>query len=169
MSHDSVRTVRSVFVYATIALCACTSAGHDDAAPPIAPVQPAPKPVDGPKVYLTGDKGDVAVAVEVVATEAKVERGLMYRQHLPPDDGMLFLLGETKQWKFWMRNTLIPLDMIFIRSDLTIAGIVQNAEPKTDTLREVDEPSLYVLEVNAGWTAAHGIKQNGKVRFDHVQ
>jgi len=163
--------VRSVFVYATIAFAACSSSGHDDAPPPTAPVQPAvaAKPADGPKVYVTGDKGEVEVDVEVVATEAKIERGLMYRQHLPPDDGMLFLLGETKQWKFWMRNTLIPLDMLFIRSDLTIAGIVQNAEPKTDTLREVDEPSLYVLEVNAGWTAAHGVKQNGKVRFEHVQ
>jgi uncharacterized membrane protein (UPF0127 family) len=152
---------------------ACSSSGKHDDAPPVAPApQPiaeAPKPADAPKVILSTDKGDVAVDVEVVATEAKIERGLMYRQHMPPDDGMLFLLGENKDWKFWMRNTLIPLDMIFIRADMTIAGIVQNAEPKTDTLREVGQPSLYVLEVNAGWTASHGVKKDNKVRFDHVQ
>jgi uncharacterized membrane protein (UPF0127 family) len=82
---------------------------------------------------------------------------------------MLFLLGENKVWKFWMHNTLIPLDMIFIRSDLSVAGIVQNAEPETDTLREVGEPSLYVLEVNGGWTAAHGVTKDSKVRFEHVR
>jgi hypothetical protein len=151
---------------------ACSSSGKHDDAPPVAQPQPAaaaPKRADAPKVVLSNDKGDVSVDVEVVATEAKIERGLMYRQHMPPDDGMLFLLGENKDWKFWMRNTLIPLDMIFIRADMTIAGIVQNAEPKTDTLREVGQPSLYVLEVNAGWTASHGVKKDTKVRFDHVQ
>ncbi len=151
---------------------ACSSSGKHDDAPPVAQPQPvaeAPKPADAPKVILGTDKGDVTVDVEVVATEAKIERGLMYRQHMPPDDGMLFLLGENKDWKFWMRNTLIPLDMIFIRADMTIAGIVQNAEPKTDTLREVGQPSLYVLEVNAGWTASHGVKKDGKVQFAHVQ
>ena len=151
---------------------ACSSSGKHDDAPPVAAAQPvaeAPKSADAPKVILRTDKGDVNVDVEVVATEAKIERGLMYRQHMPPDDGMLFLLGENKEWKFWMRNTLIPLDMIFIRADMTLAGIVQNAEPKTDTLREVGQPSLYVLEVNAGWTASHGVKKDNKVRFDHVQ
>jgi len=153
------------------ALVACSSgAKHDDAPPPLAePELAAQRPANGPKVYLATDKGEVAVEVEVVSTEPKIEKGLMYRQHMPPDDGMLFLLGENKDWKFWMRNTLIPLDMIFIRTDLTIAGIVQNAEPKTDTMRTVGEPSLYVLEVNGGWTAAHGVKKDAKVRFDRVQ
>ena len=138
--------------------------GSDTPPPP-----PALAPANGPKVVITTPSGDVTVNVEVVSTEAKIERGLMYREHMPPDDGMLFLLGENKEWKFWMHNTLIPLDMIFIRSDMTIAGVVENAEPKTDTLREVHEPSLYVLEVNAGWAAAHGVKRDGKVRFEHVQ
>ena len=64
----------------------------------------------------------------------------MFREHLPPDQGMLFLMKEVRAWPFWMRNTLIPLDMIFIAKDLTIAGIVENAEPRTETLREVDRP-----------------------------
>ena len=121
-----------------------------------------------PKVYLASPSGDIAVNVEVVATEAKIERGLMYRQHLPPSDGMLFLLNVEKDWTFWMRNTLIPLDMIFIKRDLTIAGIVENAEPKTDTIRSVGVPSFYVLEVNGGWAAQHHISAGAKVRFENV-
>ncbi len=121
-----------------------------------------------PKVYLSTPQGDAAVSVEVVATAAKIERGLMYREHLPPDEGMLFLMSEVRTWSFWMRNTLIPLDMIFIAKDMTIAGIVENAEPRTETLREVAAPSLYVLEVNGGYCATHKVAAGAKVRFEGV-
>jgi hypothetical protein len=121
-----------------------------------------------PKVYLSTPQGDLAVTVEIAATPAKIERGLMFREHLPPDDGMLFLMKEERSWPFWMRNTLIPLDMIFIAKNLTIAGIVENAEPRTETLREVTPPSLYVLEVNGGYFAAHKVTTGAKVRFEGV-
>jgi uncharacterized membrane protein (UPF0127 family) len=121
-----------------------------------------------PMVYLASPKGDVPVKVEVVATEAKIERGLMYREHLPLDSGMLFLMGETRQWTFWMKNTLIPLDMLFIAPDMTVAGIVENAEPLTETLRKVDAMSLYVLEVNGGFTKQTGIVAGAKVRFENL-
>jgi uncharacterized membrane protein (UPF0127 family) len=121
-----------------------------------------------PKVYLSTPQGETSVSVEIVATEAKIERGLMYREHLPPDDGMLFLMRENRIWSFWMRNTLIPLDIIFITKDMTIAGIAENAEPRTETLREVDAPSLYVLEVNGGYCAAHKLTAGAKVRFENV-
>lgn len=92
----------------------------------------------------------------------------MYRNHLDPDAGMLFLFPRPAALAFWMRNTLIPLDMIFIARDLTIAGIVENAEPRTETLRQVGKPSLYVLEVNGGWTRSHQVVPGAKVRFDGV-
>jgi len=121
-----------------------------------------------PKVYLSTPQGEVAVSVEIVATESAIERGLMFRQHVPPDQGMLFLMNQERPWSFWMRNTLIPLDMIFIAKNLTIAGIVENAEPRTETLREVKAPSLYVLEVNAGYCAAHKVSAGAPVRFEGV-
>jgi uncharacterized protein len=160
--------VRPILLCALV-VASCSSGAKYDDAPPVPMPTPTTSDADAPKVYLGTDHGEVAVVVEIVSTEPKVEKGLMYRQHMPPDNGMLFLLDENKDWKFWMRNTLIPLDMIFIRTDLTIAGIVQNAEPKTDTLRSVGEASQYVLEVNGGWTAAHGIKRDAKVRFDRVR
>lgn len=121
-----------------------------------------------PKVHLLAPQGDAVVEVEIVSTPAQIERGLMYREHLPPDQGMLFLMTEEKEWSFWMSNTLIPLDMLFIAGDMTIAGIVANAEPRTETLRTVGKPSRYVLEVNGGYCASHKIAAGMKVRFDGV-
>src|SRR5262245_28995882 len=106
-----------VTVVVLVAAGACTRsprAGDDAPAemtkpPPTAPAAAEPRAT----VRLSGARGEVAVAVEVVKSAAQVERGLMYRQHLPPDAGMLFLMGEEREQTFWMRNTLIPLDMIF--------------------------------------------------------
>jgi uncharacterized membrane protein (UPF0127 family) len=154
-----------------IAILGCSSgAKHDDAptAPAQAQVAATPQATTMPKVYLSTPTGDLTVSVEVVATEAQVQRGLMFRQHLPPDQGMLFLMSEERPWAFWMRNTLIPLDMIFIGKDMKIAGVVENAEPRTETLREVKAPSSYVLEVNGGYCAAHKVSAGASVRFEAV-
>jgi uncharacterized membrane protein (UPF0127 family) len=151
-------------------LAACSSSKPHDAGPSVATVQqqaretPPPPGAPAPTVVV----GDAIVEVEVVATPARIERGLMYREHLPPDAGMLFFMTEEKVWPFWMRNTLIPLDMIFIGKDMTVAGVVENAEPRTESLRQVDAPSLYVLEVNGGWASAHHIMAGAKVRFEHL-
>lgn len=156
----------------------CSSGNkHDDgatvpaaaSAAPTTPAAPAPAPAPAmPKVHLSAPQGDVAVDVEIVSTQAQIERGLMYREHLPPDQGMLFLMPEDKSWSFWMSNTLIPLDMLFIASDMTVAGIVENAEPRTETLRTVNKPSRFVLEVNGGFCASHKIAAGAKVAFDGV-
>ena len=134
------------------------------------PESPPSAPQAGqPRVHIATPTGEVSVRVEVVATPPTIQRGLMYRQHLPLDNGMLFLMDEEREHTFYMRNTLIPLDMIFIARDLTIAGIVENAEPRTETLRQVEKPSLYVLEVNGGWTRSHQVVPGAKVRFDGVK
>jgi uncharacterized membrane protein (UPF0127 family) len=159
-----------------IAILGCSSSSkHDDGAAPgppartgsaASPSAPASSPM--PKVHLSSPQGDVAVEVEIVSTPAQIQRGLMFREHLPPDQGMLFLMEEERIWPFWMRNTLIPLDLLFIAKDMTVAGIVENAEPRTETLREVGKPSLYVLEVNGGFCAAHKITAGAKIQFERV-
>jgi len=131
------------------------------------PTQDSPS-AGTPTVAIASPNGEAVVTVEIVSTAPKIERGLMYREHLAIDTGMLFLMGRDYDWAFYMRNTLIPLDMIFITRDLTVAGVVENAEPKTETLRRVGKPSLYVLEVNGGWAAAHHVTAGAKVRFDGV-
>jgi len=114
------------------------------------------------------DHGRAHFQVELADDTAERERGLMFRKTLAPDRGMLFDFKTPREVAFWMRNTLIPLDIIFITKNMTIAGIVENAEPRTETLREVDAPSLYVLEVNGGYCAAHKVTKGAKVRFEGV-
>jgi uncharacterized membrane protein (UPF0127 family) len=165
--------VRWMILIAILGGCS-SSNKRDDGAPVAQPAHtgsqtpPASPATPMPKVHLSAPQGDVAVEVEIVSTPAQIERGLMFREHLPPDQGMLFLMKEERDWPFWMRNTLIPLDLIFIGRDLTIAGIVENAEPRTDTLRDVGRPSLYVLEVNGGFSAAHKLAAGMKVQFEGV-
>ena len=117
-----------------------------------------------PTISIVTPRGEVTITVEVVTTRPQIERGLMWRNHLPYDAGMLFLMGRDAVWAFWMRNTFIALDIIYIARDLTIAGIIHNAQPCTDTRRGVHKPSSYVLEVNGGWAAAHQIAAGAKVR-----
>jgi uncharacterized membrane protein (UPF0127 family) len=109
-----------------------------------------------------------AVAVEVVRTEADRARGLMDRRELAPDAGMLFLFDETAEHPFWMKNTLIPLDMLFLSEEGRVNGIVERATPGDLTARTAGGPSRYVLEVNGGWAAAHGVGPGDLVRFENV-
>jgi hypothetical protein len=152
-----------------LAACACTKATPtDDGEPRRATGAPQPSAI--PEVHLTGADGvEHVVEVEVVRTEAELERGLMFRRHLDPDAGMLFLMGETKVHTFWMSNTYIPLDMIFITKELTVAGVAADAVPHDETLRSVETPSLYVLEVNAGWAKKRGVGAGAKVEFVRVK
>ena len=150
-------------------VAACSTGGHrDDAAAKLQPDPPPAATAPPAKVGLVTAQGEVVVQVEVVQSVPKLQQGLMYREHVPPDNGMLFLMGDESDHAFYMKNTLIPLDMILITRDLTVAGIVENAEPKTLTLRTVGKVSLYVLEVNGGWSAAHHLAPGAKVRFENV-
>jgi uncharacterized membrane protein (UPF0127 family) len=130
----------------------------------------APRQAVAARVHLAGaDGADHAVTVEVVREEAELRKGLMFRKHLDADAGMLFIMGEETVHTFWMRNTFIPLDMIFITRDMHVAGVAADTVPQTDDLRSVDDPSFYVLEVNAGWSKAHGIGAGARVTFENIR
>ncbi len=138
-------------------------------APVASTAAPARAQAEAPVVVLTPSGHDaVRVAVEIASTDEQRRRGLMYRQNLPPDAGMLFLFADDEIHQFWMKNTLIPLDMIFIRNDGTVAGVVENAEPKTLTGRSVGKQSRHVLEVNGGFARLHGIGEGTRVSYEHV-
>ena len=122
-------------------------------------------PARAPTATIDTGERKVPFKVELAITPAEHERGLMFREHLEPDTGMLFISDSPRRQVFWMKNTLIPLDMIFIGSDWRIAGIVENAEPKTLTAREVPAPSQYVLEIGGGLSARYGIRAGQVVDF----
>jgi uncharacterized membrane protein (UPF0127 family) len=134
---------------------ACTAADAGDAAP------------HGPQipVTITTEAGDVTFQAEIADTPEERQLGLMHRTVMREKDGMIFLFAHEQQLAFWMRNTLIPLDMLFIKADHTVLGIVENATPKTDTQRKVSGDSQFVLELNGGAAKKFGLKAGQPVKF----
>ena len=122
-----------------------------------------------PKVVILTQEGrEQGFQVEIADTPAKRELGLQYRRELPMDRGMIFLFPMESEHSFWMKNTPIPLDMIFINSERKIVGIVEQAAPFTLDSRFVTGASQYVLEVNGGLAQRYGFKAGDRVRFDDI-
>ena len=109
------------------------------------------------------------VEVEVAATPRARSRGLMGREELAAGQGMLFVFADEEVQTFWMRNTLIPLDMVFINSAGRIVGIIESAAPRSLVRRQVGVPGRYVLEVPGGWCRKMGVLRGGKVRFQGLE
>ncbi len=97
-------------------------------------------------------------SVEVVSTPQARADGLMYRTSLPADGGMLFNFGKAEPVSMWMKNTAIPLDMLFIRADGTITNIVERTVPQSLIPVASSEPVPFVLEINGGVSARLGIR-----------
>lgn len=106
-----------------------------------------------------------AVKVEIANTPDARELGLMYRNHLEEDAGMIFIFPGPTAAQFWMKNTVIPLDMLFADSNGKVLGIVANAQPYSEALLGGFAGTVYVLEVNAGYAAKHHIVAGDRLRF----
>jgi uncharacterized membrane protein (UPF0127 family) len=119
---------------------------------------------DNRAVFHTS-KGDFAFNVEIADTEASRERGLMFRTSLAPDAGMLFDYHTEQQASFWMQNTLIPLDMIFISADGIVKTIHVNARPMDTTAIPSEVPIRFVMEIAGGRSQEIGLKVGD--RFEH--
>lgn len=103
--------------------------------------------------------------IEAAKTDQERMQGLMYRQSMPADQGMIFDFKENQPVTMWMKNTYIPLDMLFIRADGVIARIAANTEPLSTRTISSGEPVLAVLELNGGVTARLGIKPGDRVEY----
>ncbi len=105
------------------------------------------------------------VVAEHAVTESARQRGLMYRKEMPEDEGMLFSWPVTRPLSFWMKNTCLPLDMLFIDADGFIVNILEQV-PTLNTLpRRSGCPARHVLEVNAGWARRHGVRPGQRVEI----
>ncbi|HKX91128.1 MAG TPA: DUF192 domain-containing protein [Sphingomicrobium sp.] len=102
--------------------------------------------------------------VEVAATPEQQATGMMFRRSVPVDRGMIFPYGQSQNVAFWMRNTLVPLDIIFIRSDGTIVRIA-TARPLDETPVPSGEPVSAVLEIRGGRAAELGIGEGDRVEW----
>ena len=122
-----------------------------------------------PAVVIHVEGGtEVRVPVELAITAETRTRGLMYRRDLPSDAGMLFVSPETRDYSFWMKNTPLALDMIFIDEQRRVVGLIENAVPFSLAPLSVGKPSRYVLEVHAGFSQRHRIQAGDPVEFRNV-
>ncbi|CAD0211731.1 hypothetical protein AGRHK599_LOCUS1531 [Rhizobium rhizogenes] len=105
---------------------------------------------------------------ELALDNAQREQGLMFRKSMPPENGMLFDFGEARDVAMWMRNTLIPLDMLFIARDGRITHIHENAVPHSEAIISSRGPVKFVLELNGGTAKRYGIKPGDMVRSAQI-
>lgn len=114
-------------------------------------------------IVSTSKKTCYLLSIWVVHSAKEKARGLMYVRNMPEQSGMLFVYTESDQRSMWMKNTYIPLDIIFIKNSETISSIARNTEPLSLKNIRSTEPVNYVLEINAGMTKKMGIVPNDKV------
>lgn len=113
-------------------------------------------------------KGDFNFSVELADTDGERAKGLMFRQELAPDAGMLFDFGSERETSFWMQNTYIPLDMVFIAADGVVRNIHVNARPMDTTAIPSKGPVRFVLEIPGGRSSEIGLAVGDRLEHDRV-
>jgi uncharacterized membrane protein (UPF0127 family) len=126
------------------------------------------KPLAELLVVIQGGAGPVRVRVEIADREEERARGLMFRNSLAEDAGMLFVYPQEGMRTFWMKNTYLPLDLIFIGSNKRIVGIIENARPLSEDHLSINLPAQYVLEVNGGFARRHAVRIGSSVELPSV-
>ncbi|AXE93379.1 DUF192 domain-containing protein [Paraburkholderia sp. 22099] len=121
----------------------------------------AKQPGDFPRAKLTA--GMFVIDAAVAANDADREQGLMYRTSLAPNEGMLFVFNENAVHCFWMKNTLIPLSIAFIRADGTVTDI-DEMQAETTNNHCPKNNGVYALEMSKGWFTSKGIKPGMKIQ-----
>jgi uncharacterized protein len=122
---------------------------------------PVAKPPSFKKIIVA----KTPLRVEVADTLEKQEVGLMFRQFMPENEGMLFVYREPQELSFWMRNTFIPLDIVFVGADGMILNIHQARPLDESVLYRSAGAAKYVIETNRGWFSRHGIRPGDRVTF----
>jgi uncharacterized membrane protein (UPF0127 family) len=118
-------------------------------------------------IVLTENTSPIILDIEIADNDAERMRGLMDRQNLPDKAGMLFIFPNDEPRSFWMKNTFISLDIIYINSRREIVSIQKYTQPKSTYSIPSEKPAMYVLEVNAGFTDKYGINPGDKIDFSY--
>lgn len=159
LSSFSGAALATAIVMASLLTGAGVAASNAQAAPVAALVTP----VDATPLKIETSSGTHAFEIELRNTPGGREVGLMHRKSMPANHGMLFDFEVAEPVAMWMKNTLLPLDMVFIRADGTIANIAAHAEPLSTRIIPASEPVRYVLELNAGVAERIGARPGDQV------
>lgn len=123
---------------------------------------------DPASVHLRAGGSEMRFSVEVADEEAERSKGLMFRESMPASSGMLFVYPRPQRAMFWMKNTLIPLDMIFVDSTGRVTRVHEGAIPGDETPIDGGQGVQFVLEINAGLAAAMGIEPGAELRHPAI-
>ncbi|MBT8180994.1 MAG: DUF192 domain-containing protein [Eudoraea sp.] len=107
----------------------------------------------------------VSYNIEIAETDYETQTGLMYRESMEPDQGMFFIFPDVLYHSFYMKNTKIPLDLVFIDQELKIASYKENAQPMDETGLSSEVPVQYVLELNAGQREKYSLEIGDRIEF----
>lgn len=132
--------------------------------------EPATPPAfidDGDLAIYRGDSPEpiTELDIEFAGDAASIRQGLMWRREMEANQGMLFLMRNEEPQSFWMKNTYIPLDIIFINYDKEIVKIRSNTKPMSEDQVTSEVPAIYVLEVNAGFAELHGLEEGDRLEW----
>lgn len=155
--------------FATLALTGCTMPANGGSqtsqCAPGTPAGQSPAGLAQVVLCVTNQAKTHSFTVEVAASSLEQARGLMFRKELADNAGMIFPFPEPRIASFWMKNTVIPLDIIFVRADGTIESIAANTEPYSMTPVASGAPVTAVLELRGGLSAQLGIVAGDKVKW----
>ena len=158
-----------VLLCAALAISACSTQGAGAQSAATVQQEAGVHPVSGleviPLTVTTASGQRHPFRVEVAATSEQQRQGLMFRTEMGPDEGMIFPFAQTRMASFWMRNTVIPLDIIFIGPDRKVLNIAENAVPYSLDSRASIAPAMAVLELNGGRAAELGIGPGATVEW----
>ncbi|HQT91438.1 MAG TPA: DUF192 domain-containing protein [Candidatus Kryptobacter bacterium] len=123
---------------------------------------------DGQLVFLKRGTNATIKLIQIQIADNDEERaqGLMWRKFMPEDDGMLFIFGDEEPLTFWMKNTYIPLDMVFADKSGNIVSIYSEATPLSEASIPSGKPAEYVVEVNGGFCARYGVTPGDKIEYE---
>ncbi len=132
------------------------------------------KAMNGKTVYSFTKEGELSfnnkkgnlitsIDIEIADTDEQRQLGLMFRDKMEENQGMLFIFDREAPLAFWMHNTILPLDIMYVNSKMEIVHIIKNAKPFDDTSLPSIKPAQFVVEVNAGYCDKFGIKEGDKI------
>lgn len=157
----------SFVVMIAVALLACSRTAP---APTTTTGSAAPAAPAGPRIVFPDG---TVIHVEIASDDPTREQGLMFRDHLAPDQGMIFLFAQNGVYPFWMKNTIIPLDMIWIDDQHRVNFVASDVPPcKADPCPNFGSnnlPSRYVLETAAGVAKQHNVTAGNVLRFEGME
>lgn len=124
---------------------------------------------EGELTFLKPDGSPIVkINIELALTEAEQQQGLMNRSFMSNDQGMLFVFDKDESRGFWMKNTIIPLDIMYVNSKMEIIHIAENTTPFSEQSIPSQGPAKYVIEVNAGFSAQYSIVPGVKVTYTEM-